>query len=308
MITKFRKYIKIKTKVTLGIVLFALIFMGLISYTSFLSFKKVYKDDLKHHISTMVGIAALQVDANKHNLLISPADENTQNYKDIKKVLQNIRAQDRDITYIYTLRKNENNNIEFVVDAEEDPVNISHLGDVYYDASDLLKYNFDSINSATTEKEFTTDKWGTWLSGYAPVRDENGNKVAVLGLDVKSTDVINKENKVLWLYLITFLLAGLFAALVGIYISKRFTSSIISLNNMLKDEKTLDIFPASNDEIGELKDSFKKIIDKTNESKIETEEQLISKEKTIEEIEKMVSDKTNEIEKLKNTINYLKND
>jgi len=205
------------------------------------------------------------------------------------------------------MRENEKKEIVFVVDAEENPVYVSHLGDIYTSASPLLKSNFSTINSSIVEKNFYTDQWGTWVSGYTPFYNKDGKKAGVLGIDIKASDIINKERNISYIYFLTFLLSGLFASLVGINLSKKITRSITSLNNILKDEKNLEIFPASNDEIGELKRAFETILEKNNKSKIEIEEHLLGETKTIDKINKILANKEVEIAELKKEIGKLKN-
>ncbi len=42
-------------------------------------------------------------------------------------------------------------------------------------------------------RDWDTDQWGTWLSGYVPILDEDGSVIAVLGMDY---DVTSEANKV----------------------------------------------------------------------------------------------------------------
>jgi methyl-accepting chemotaxis protein len=303
---KLKKYLSIETKTTIGIVLFVNIFMGLITYVSFINYKVVSRNDLNHHLSSMVSIASMNVDAEKHSLLKTIVDEETQAYKDIKKSLQIIIGSDPEVTYVYTMRENDKNEIEFIVDAEESLENISHTGDVYTDASPYLKNNFKNINNIVIENDFTTDKWGTWLSGYAPFYDKNGKREGVIGIDIKAEDILNKEREMASIYILTFILGGLIAILVGIRLSRKITKSISSLSKMLEDGKCLDVFPSSNDEIGELKNAFETILDKNNALKIDIEEKLIGESKTIDKINKILAEKEVEIAKLKQEINSIK--
>ncbi|MCX6754881.1 MAG: hypothetical protein NTU81_03590 [Candidatus Nomurabacteria bacterium] len=303
---KLKKYFKIRTKITITLILSSIILMGLISFFSYSYFLKVSREDLKMHLSTMVSMAVLQVDAEKHSSLKTRADESTQAYKDIKTTLQKIRNSSKDIYYIYTMRENENKDVSFIVDAEESPINVSHLGDVYDDASPFLKNNFSTIKNTVTEDNFTTDKWGTWYSGYAPFYDKDGKIEGVLGIDIKASDIVSKEKSIFAIYLIIFLLSGLLATLVGLRLNKVISTSILSLSNMLQNEKNLEIFPSSDNEIGELKNMFEDILNKTNESKINIQEQLISKTKELEKINKNLSSNVLKISQLKKEINDLR--
>ena len=47
------------------------------------------------------------------------------------------------------------------------------------------------VRSFTTGEPFvegpSTDRWGTWVSGLAPIKDSAGRVVAVMGMDVDAT-------------------------------------------------------------------------------------------------------------------------
>ncbi len=69
--------------------------------------------------------------ATAHASLTDPNQEGNAVYMRIKNILQNIRSRGPDIRFIYTWRKNASGQMTFIVDAETDPNEISHLGEVY---------------------------------------------------------------------------------------------------------------------------------------------------------------------------------
>jgi adenylate cyclase len=74
------------------------------------------------------------------------------------------------------------------------------------------------------DKNFVTDRWGTWLSGYLPLRRSDGRFDVVLGIDISAAQVIQERNNMLWqlgqAYLVSLLLTLPLAALVGGQISE----------------------------------------------------------------------------------------
>src|SRR5207244_6946467 len=90
------------------------------------------------------------------------------------------------VRYIYTLAQSPNDprSLYFVLDAEENPENFSHTGDVY-------RYSGATIHlgEAYADSDFSVDKWGTWLSAYAPIRDNRHQVVAMLGIDISAESV-----------------------------------------------------------------------------------------------------------------------
>ena len=222
---KPKKYLSIKTKIIFNTVLFVLVILGIIFAVSFIYTKKIAREDLRMRLANIASVASLQVDANKHSTLHTRDDEKTEAYQDIKTTLQKIRNNSNDIYYIYTLRENENKDITFVVDAEENPDKVSHIGDVYDDANQFLKDNFLTINKPVVESNFTSDRWGTWISGYAPFYDKDGKREGVLGIDVKASNVTKRENSILLVYLVIFFLIGLLSVILGIFFNKMLEKS-----------------------------------------------------------------------------------
>ena len=81
--------------------------------------------------------------------------------------------------------------VEFVVDADYgiEP-DAAIIGEIYPNfAPNLLK----GFLQPSTGTEFITDKWGTTLSGYAPIRDGSGGVVGLVGVDMDSHKVIEKQ-------------------------------------------------------------------------------------------------------------------
>jgi two-component system sensor histidine kinase/response regulator len=325
MENKKNKYLSIKTKVTLSIVLFVLIILAIVLSFSYISARNSARDAIKKELINIVGIAALQINGDDHSLIKNITDDqnykitdisseiedvndkNSEPYNKIKKILQKIRDNSTDIIYIYTFRENEKKEIYFVVDAEEDLVNMSQLGDVYNDASIFLKKNFSTIDKPIVEPSFTTDKWGTWLSGYAPFYDSLGRKEGVLGVDIGASNILKKEKDILMVYLLTFIISAFFAIILSFILIKKLIGSIMSLSNILKKDNTLNIENISNDEVGELAGVIKNIMEKTNISQKEKDESIIEKTSMLEKINKLMVGRELEMIKLKKEINELKN-
>ena len=76
------------------------------------------------------------------------------------------------------------------------------------------------FSGPSADDEFTTDQWGTVLSGYSPIRDSTGTIVGIVGVDMDSSVVTAELDRInLMLYLIG-LIAMVFIAL-GIVVVER---------------------------------------------------------------------------------------
>ena len=167
---------KIQTKLSISFILIAII-IQIISLFSFyhLSTNKL-NNELKHRLLDIVNISSQSIDGNIHSRLTMPSDENNEGYNLIKEQLQGIQAVSKDIYYIYTFRVDKNGIMRFIVDADDNPETIAHLGDIYEEASSFLKTNIDEIKEGIIEEEIA-DKWGTFLSAYAPITTSDGKQI-----------------------------------------------------------------------------------------------------------------------------------
>ncbi len=229
----------------------------------FIEKKSIYELN-KNRLKDIVSIAAKQIDADVHSTLIKPKHENKANYKLIKSELQIIRDSVSDIFNIYTMRYDKSGKIIFVVDAEEDIVKIAHLGEIYNDPSFFLKKNIKTIKNPIVERDFYTDKWGTWLSAYAPFYNSLGKLEGVLGIDIKSTVIKQYENNLLENVIIIFAVFFPLIIFFGLYFAQRISTPIariIKTSEKVIDGDTNIVFKEElNNEIGFLAYSLNRMI------------------------------------------------
>ena len=113
------------------------------------------------------------------------SDVNSVSYADLKQRLANIREANDDIRFVYITGKS-NGQVYFNVDSEStDSKDYSPPGQVYTEASTAFKNSFEN-GGAFVEGPYK-DRWGNWLSALAPIVDENGKVVAVVGIDSDAT-------------------------------------------------------------------------------------------------------------------------
>jgi signal transduction histidine kinase len=168
--------------------------------------ENIMQYELRQKLQTMAAIGADQFDAQMIQSIKGPVSLGTPEMKKIVSQLRAIRSNAPSIRYAYIMRKTENPNIMmFVADADSlslpseldlnlngliDPdERASYPGDLY-DASNSPELLGDAFIRPTVDSSITTDTWGQSVSGYAPIRDENGLPIAVLGLDMNANDYL----------------------------------------------------------------------------------------------------------------------
>jgi hypothetical protein len=116
----------------------------------------------------------------------SSADEGTPGFDRLVAQLRGYRKANSDVRFIYLMGLQDNEVIFLLDSADPASFDYSPPGEVYPEATPEL------FRSFTTGEPFVegpvTDRWGTWVSGLAPISDPSEDRViAILGLDVDAT-------------------------------------------------------------------------------------------------------------------------
>lgn len=106
------------------------------------------------------------------------------------------------------------------------------------------------------DNRYVSDQFGNWLSGYAPLFDENGDFYATLGVDINSADIQSRLED-----LIRYAIFGLIASfalslIIAYFLAKKVTRSLDHLCDVVEDIAEGDLQAKANleseDEFGEL--------------------------------------------------------
>ena len=109
------------------------------------------------------------------------ADLENPDYLYLKQQLSGLKEYNPDLQFIYLMGQADAR-VFFLVDAEdEDSEDYSPPGQTYSEASDELFTLWDP--DAPPLLEIYADRWGDWISALAPIRNAEGETIAVLGID-----------------------------------------------------------------------------------------------------------------------------
>ncbi len=174
--------------VGLGVLLPALLACSLLYFSG----TNAIQDEIRGNLMRVAKSAALLVDPELHRTFHDPSQESTEDYERAVAPLRKFVNSDGAYKYVYTFVEDKGQ-IRFVLDptAEGDAD-----GDGVDDKSHIMElYDEDNMENmrrtardhvATADSELSTDAWGTFLSGYAPVFDKKGNYVASVGVDTSA--------------------------------------------------------------------------------------------------------------------------
>lgn len=155
----------------------------------------------RNELASLAQIAALQVDPEKHEALTSTDQQDSPSYNEQVSRLDRALELTNKIKFIYTLRQ-VGNELFFVLDptppgdSDGDGVDDkSYLLDPYPEAPAAAK---KAIRTGTLQidSEPTVDRWGTFISAYAPIKKADGTVVGVLGVDRAYEDILAREQEI----------------------------------------------------------------------------------------------------------------
>lgn len=117
------------------------------------------------------------------------ADLASPEYQAVKSLLMRMRAANHDVRFMYLVGSHADGALYFYADSE-DPASpdYSPPGQEYPEATPLMHAILEGRSSATEGPD--KDRWGVWISGYAPIHNSRGEVVALLGLDLPAAEFI----------------------------------------------------------------------------------------------------------------------
>lgn len=153
--------------------------------------------------------------------------DRTMEYQAVLRKLTRIKEANPFLKYVYIMTATDQPGVlQYVVDADVLPQIItaksphSFPGDKY----EVIQFSeiLNAYNRPVADKKITHDVWGTFISGYAPLRDASGKPAAILGVDIDATGIaaMEKNRKA---YAVYVLIAGslFFVSLLLSFLSRK---------------------------------------------------------------------------------------
>ena len=203
--------------VSILLILFVLLIAIVTVYSLSSDTRSTLKGSIQDKLIFTASIAASDIDGDSF-VRLNQGDENTAAFIRIRDQLRRVKEASPDVRFIYTMRKS-GESVEFVVDGDYGySSDAAAIGEMYPEAQPRL---LDGFSGPSADDEFTTDQWGTVLSGYSPIRDSTGAVVGIVGVDMDSSLATAKMDRInLILYLIG-IIAMIFVTLGIIVVERR---------------------------------------------------------------------------------------
>ncbi|WOF16665.1 HAMP domain-containing protein [Methanoplanus sp. FWC-SCC4] len=254
-------YNSIMTKLTVSFLILIVVISGMSFFYTYGETKTALKDTTQDELTSLASVIATQIDGDLLSTL-KEGDENSPEFIKLRDQLYKIQESSDEILYVYTMRK-IGDKVAYVVDAEygifDDDT--SGINEIYETPSKEMFIGFDK---PVSEKEFTYDEWGVVISGYAPVLNSKGETVGIVGIDMDSQKVIDRQNfigNIIYIIiLISVLIAGGFIAMFARSMIRDIHTLNATANKISMGDTGVNIDIKRNDEIGLLAESFGRMV------------------------------------------------
>ncbi|MDD4178671.1 MAG: HAMP domain-containing sensor histidine kinase [Candidatus Margulisbacteria bacterium] len=252
--------ISLKDKLTLLIAAIILLCIAGFSFNSYQRTKATLIESLRAELKDVASYMTLFTTSEEIDKALS-GTETSEAYWNLKKKLNRLEVMGGGkISEVYILVMTRKKDIwEFVADNQlydKDKMSVLHEE---YDVSGFPELKL-AFGGPTADKTMTEDKWGRWLSGYAPIYDQEARPVAILGVDMKATDIEKLERDILDSVLIYLLIGSIAALALGRISAQTIIGPIAAIAKgvrEIKDRKYgTQINIKRNDELGDLINTF----------------------------------------------------
>lgn len=223
-------------------VIFALIscagLAAAITYVLFLQTQQILKQRLQERIVAIVSTIANEIDAADIERITQESDLNSVSLQKLVHQLEDLRTANENIQYSYIMTRTSKSNIlEFVADADSldsfEELDANQDGEVSddevaplpgdpFDASEYPALRDEAFYYPVAANELEKDQWSVQLSAYAPIINDKGEAIAIVGIDVVVDDFNERTQAMLrpfllFILFLIFLLSLLTVTLVRVY-------------------------------------------------------------------------------------------
>ncbi|HNT56810.1 MAG TPA: diguanylate cyclase [Syntrophales bacterium] len=250
---------------------------------------------LQDRLQYSAALLSRTLDANPLGEILGPSDSDKKAYQDTLRQLRAFRRMNKDIAYLYIMRRTDDK-IHFVVDSDE--TDEQALPGTEY--MEIPPEMYDGFVGVSVDAKIYTDEWGSFLSGYAPLM--NGMGQYLLGIDMRADEVKRKFQLLRLSGIVSLFASIVLAFLFSQYLSDRFTSPIrllISRCRTIADGRLEEKLAfETNDEINDLIDAFNSMADQLSSSERKKQEAFVALQKSRDELEIRVEQRTRDLKEI----------
>lgn len=254
--------------------------------------------------SRLVNSAALiaqALDAGELGHIRSAQDLDDPAYLRNLALIRQMKHTNKDIAYAYVMRRT-GETVHFVIDSDES----EEQAGPGYEYTDLTPRMVEGFDRPSVDDGIYEDEWGAFMSGYAPLR--NGNGEYLVGIDMRAEELKRKLSAVQIAGTISLALSILLAVLFSRMLSLHFTRPIQMLIARCRAIAEGDLEQSAEahtgDELEQLVEAFNAMSHQLAESRAQTESARRSVEQARDNLEVRVVERTRELTDLNERLRH----
>ena len=186
-----------------GVVAFAV--MLVVSIVSVVTVRNtaraVIDQEVRENIARLASSVAATIDGQAQSSLIDASQESSDVYARLNNPLTQVINRTDGVRFVYTLRA-DGDELRFVLDGtppgdiDSDGVeDHSNLMEIYQDPDPAAWASLNTGSITVTDEPYT-DAWGTFMSGFAPIRAADARVDCVVGIDVSVAEYSSRLARV----------------------------------------------------------------------------------------------------------------
>jgi len=226
----FTQVIKLRLIALSMAILFGI--MGVVYFPVYVSTKDAIEKQLRLNAQALaVAVAGIVMeDVEGYKMFLETKDAHSEYYRRMQASLMKIKA-NSNVKYIYTERRIDEKTFEYILDAEvigspghSPPGSIEEKNsqkEVVYATGQPTAFNLDKDS-----------RWGNLVSGFAPIRDHNGEMLGIAGVDIDSSQLYGSLGR------IQILLLAIYLGMAAIILFLLIKYADVFLEPLFKDKLT----------------------------------------------------------------------
>ena len=127
------------------------------------------------------------------NTFLYPEDMESEEYQALLKKLK-IYAEEQELEFAYFMRLLPDGRVQYIMDSDPNPE--QQLGlDFYEEPYWLVTDAYEKKETVVNFIGEYEDGWEGLISAYRPIMDDNGNVVALVGVDISDEEIVTRRNE-----------------------------------------------------------------------------------------------------------------
>lgn len=254
---------------------------------------------LQGRLKNSAAMIAQMLDARQMEELRTEQDVDHPSYLAHLALIRELKQSNPDIAYLYVMRL-DGEKVFFVLDSDQTERQALPGLEYLSPLPSLIR----GFQTPSFDQKINSDQWGSFLSGYAPIK--NGNGHYLVGVDMRADEVARKTRKLQISGVLSLSGSLLLAFICSLFLSSHFVRRIHLLSSQCKAIAQGQVGEPLNfragDEFDHLIKAFNAMSGRLAEARDENRTSWKVLERANEELERKVTDRTRELSETNETL------